>query len=91
MAGFIQVADKCVSYDVFIKDLALAIAPLICKQMVDGTDVISQRKAFRIYGQGNVKRWLATGKLVPLSKRPGKIEIRINDLERCNMIVQDYL
>lgn len=80
--------DKCVSYETFVKDIAMSIVQMQSKMT---KDVISQRKAFDRYGESNVRRWVKTGKLSIYSKRPGKIEYKIQDLERCSNHIQDYL
>ena len=59
--------------------------------MSDPSEVISQNKAYKMFGQANVMRWVKNGKLVPVAKRPGKVEYRISDLRCCQGIMQDYL
>lgn len=86
----IQFPDRMVTYETFINDLATALVPKIREAMRDKSDVISQREAYRRFGQGNVKRWLKTGVLEPVSKRPGKVEYRISDLQRLQARMQDY-
>lgn len=83
--------NKTVTYETFVNDLAIALAPRVKDLMENKQDCLSQRKAYDRYGQGNVKRWVIQGRLAPASKRPGKIEYRITDLERCKQRVQDYL
>ena len=80
----LQFADKCVPYEVFVKDLAREIVALM------PSDIVSQNKAFKLFGEGNVRRWVKEEKLVPVSKRPGKIEYRIFDLKRLQERQQDY-
>lgn len=86
----IQFADKMVPYEVFIKDLAREIVAHTSEALREPNDIISQNKAFKIFGQGNIRRWVKEGKLVPVSKRPGKIEYRIFDLKRLQERQQDY-
>ncbi len=91
----IQFSDKCVSYDTFINDLATALVPKLRKAMEDSRDVISQREAFRRYGQGNVLRWRRKEQLIPVAKRPLHLTnghgvgfpaepvVRLRSLHRC--------
>ena len=86
----LQFADKCVPYEVFIKGLAREIVALQTEALRQSNDIISQRKAYKLFGTGNVRRWVKEEKLVPVSKRPGKIEYRIFDLKRLQERQQDY-
>lgn len=86
----IQFADKCVPYEVFVKDLAREIVALQTDTLRYANDIISQRKAYKLFGTGNVRRWVKEEKLIPVSKRPGKIEYRIFDLKRLQERQQDY-
>ena len=86
----LQFADKCVPYEVFVKDLAREIVALQTEALRQSNDIISQRKAYKLFGTGNVRRWVKEEKLVPVSKRPGKIEYRIFDLKRLKERQQDY-
>ena len=54
------------------------------------SDIISQNKAFKLFGQGNVLRWRQKGMLKPVSKRPGKIEYRLSELRLLQQRPQDY-
>lgn len=86
----IQFADKMVPYDVFIKDLAREIVVQTTQAQLNPSGVISQNKAFKLFGEGNVRRWIREERLFPVSKRPGKIEYRISDLQRLKDRPQDY-
>ena len=86
----IQFADKMVPYEVFIKDLAREIVAQTTEALREPNDIVSQNKAFKLFGQGNIRRWVKEGKLTPVSKRPGKIEYRIFDLKRLQEHQQDY-
>ena len=86
----LQFADKCVPYEVFVKDLAREIVALQTEALRQSNDIISQRKAYKLFGTGNVRRWVKEEKLVPVSKRPGKIEYRVFDLKRLQERQQDY-
>ena len=83
-------SDKCVTYDTFIDDLTTALVPKLLKAMENPSDIISQNKAFKIFGQGNIRRWRQKGLVEPVSKRPGKIEYRISDLRLLQQRKQDY-
>ena len=83
-------ADKCVTYETFINDLATALAPKLKELEENRCDIISQNKAFTLFGQGNVLRWRQKGMLKPVSKRPGKIEYRLSELRLLQQRPQDY-
>ena len=82
--------DKCVTYGTFINDLATALVPKLLKAMENPSDLISQNQAFKIFGQGNIRRWRKKGLVEPASKRPGKIEYRVSDLRILQQRKQDY-
>ena len=86
----IQFADMCVPYEAFVKDLAREIVALQTDTLRMPSDIVSQNKAFKLFGEGNVRRWVKEEKLVPISKRPGKIEYRVFDLKRLQERQQDY-
>ena len=83
-------ADKCVTYETFINDLATALAPKLKELEENPSDIISQNKAFKLFGQGNVLRWRQKGMLKPVSKRPGKIEYRLSERRLLQQRPQDY-
>lgn len=84
----IQFQDRMVSYDTFIADLAAQIAEQLAT-IKDGPAYISQRTAYRLYGRGNVTRWVASGKVHPC-KRPGKTEYSTAELRKMQRTQQDY-
>lgn len=86
----IEFSDKLIPYEIFVKDLAREIVALQTEALRQPNDIVSQNKAFKLFGEGNVRRWVKEGKLVPVSKRPGKIEYRIFDLKRLQERQQDY-
>ena len=86
---FLNFSDMCVKYSKFIDDLAARIVYLL-KQDADDPELISQNKAFEIFGRGNVERWRKQGK-VQAYKRPGKVEYRTADLQLQQRIQQDYI
>lgn len=85
--------DSRYDWNIFISQLSEALAPRIAEIMKNPykNDVCSQRKAKEKYGQANVLRWKREGKLKPFSKRPGKIEYKIKDLEELYNTEQDYM
>lgn len=86
----IQFADKMVPYDVFVKDLAREMLVQMNQAKHVPSGIISQNQAFKYYGAGNVRRWVSKGMIVPLSKRPGKVEYRVSDLDKLQQKLQDY-
>ena len=82
--------DKCVSYSTFINDLATALVPKLMEALKNPGDIISQNQAFKLFGQGNIRRWRKQGLVAPLSKRPGKIEYKLSDLRILQQRQQDY-
>lgn len=84
--GVIQFADKCVSYATFIEDVATQVVRLM--KADSDPEYISQRKAFKLFGRGNVERWRRQGKVHPC-KRPGKLEYRTADLRLLQRTQQD--
>ena len=72
----LKFADKCVPYEVFVKDLAREIVALQTDALRLPNDIVSQNKAFKLFGEGNVRRC--------------KIEYRIFDLKRLQERQQDY-
>ena len=82
--------DKCVTYDTSINDLATALVPKLLEAMENPSNIISQRQAFKMFGQGNIRRWREKGLVEPVSKRPGKIEYRVSDLRILQQRKQDY-
>ena len=82
--------DKCVTYGTFINDLATALVPKLKEAIDNPSDIISQRQAFKLFGQGNIRRWRKKGLIMPLSKRPGKIEYSLSDLKILQQRKQDY-
>lgn len=87
----IAFSDRCVTYDTFINDLTTALVPKLLEAMENPSDIISQRRAFKIFGEGNIRRWLRQGRLKPFSKRPGKIEYKLSSLRILQQRTQDYL
>ena len=86
----LEFTDKMVPYDVFIKDLAREIVVRMNEASRRPSGIISQNQAFKYYGAGNVRRRVSKGMIVPLSKRPGKVEYRVSDLDKIQQKLQDY-
>lgn len=86
---FLDFKDKSVPYDIFVNDMAARIARLLEESRNDPVTV-SQRKAYEMFGRGNVERWRRKGKLT-ISKRPGKVEYNTAELRELQRIEQDYL
>lgn len=85
----LEFLDKTVSYETFMQDLAARLARLMKSDFAD-PEYISQRKAYSIFGRGNVDRWRRIGKVKPF-KRPGKVEYFTADLRLLQRTEQDYL
>ena len=84
----IEFADKMVSYETFMDDLASRLAEKL-HSMRQQPDVISQRAAYRQFGRANVDRWRRQGKLHP-SYRIGKVEYSTAELREQQRRTQDY-
>ncbi len=87
--NFLNFSDHLVSYDKFLKDLAATIVKML-KADTQDPEFISQRKAYEMFGRGNIERWRKQGKVQPY-KRPGKLEYRTADLRLLQRTVQDYI
>ena len=85
----LQFADKHVSYETFVSDLAARMVSMMKEQSND-PEYMSQRQAYRTFGRANVQRWLAQGKVTP-HKRPGKVEYKTSELRKLQQLQQDYL
>jgi len=90
MSTMIQFEDKLVPYEVFVKDLARELTAQTSEALRVHNNIISQNQAYKLYGPGNVRRWVKEGLLTPISKRPGKIEYNVFDLKRLKERQQDY-
>lgn len=85
----LQFADKMVSYDTFMNDLASRIVTEVEKRRTE-PEYVSKRKAYETFGRANVDRWISQERLT-VRKRPGKVELLSAELRRCQAIEQDYL
>lgn len=84
----LQFPDRMVSYATFVNDIAASIVKQL-KESREDPDMLSQRKAYSIFGRGNVDRWRKKGLITPY-KRPGKLEYSTTELRRCQSRQQDY-
>jgi hypothetical protein len=83
-------ADKTVTYDQFVNELAIKIA-LKIHQVEKGQLEISQAKAFKMFGRADVERWIKKGLVKPCRVSPGKKRYRLVDLQKLANIQQNYL
>lgn len=81
-------ADRLVSYEQFINDLAARLVYLI-KCDADDPEFVCQRKAFAMFGRRNVERWRQQG-LASAHKRVGKVEYLTAELRLLQRREQDY-
>ena len=86
----INFPDKLVPYEVFVKDIAREVTAQTIEALRVPNNILSQNKAYKMFGAGNVRRWVKEGLLTPISKRPGKIEYNVFDLKRLQERQQDY-
>ena len=84
----ISFSDKVVSYETFMNDLTARLA-LFIQNDKNEPETISQRKAYKLFGRGNVDRWRKKGKVKPYV-RPGKIEYPTKILRVLQRTEQDY-
>ena len=81
-------SDKSVSYATFVRDVASEVVRQLKEQQGD-PETVSQRKAYAMFGRGNVDRWRKQGKIHPY-KRPGKVEYFVTELREAQRTQQDY-
>lgn len=81
-------SDKSVSYDTFVRDVASEVVRQLSELRKD-PETVSQRRAYAMFGRGNVDRWRRQGKISPC-KRPGKVEYKTAELRRLQQVRQDY-
>lgn len=84
----LQFIDKSVTFDTFVTNVAARLATFI-KEDKNDKEYISQREAFREFGEANVRRWYQQGKIKPC-KRPGKIDYPTKVLRELSRVQQDY-
>ncbi|EJW98084.1 hypothetical protein EVA_13808, partial [gut metagenome] len=75
--------------EVFLNDLISKLIQAL-KDTHDDPEFISQRKAYKMFGKGNIERWRRQGKIESY-KRPGKIEYKTIELRVLQRATQDYL
>lgn len=74
-------ADKSVTYEQFIDELATRLAVKI-QQVENGEMEISKNKAYKMYGRAEVDRWIKSGKLKPSRVTPGMTKYKVGDLDQ---------
>ena len=84
----IDFPDKSVTYATFVRDVASSVVRMLADTHND-PEMGSQRKAYAMFGRGNVDRWRKQGKITPC-KRPGKVEYRTIELRTLQRLQQDY-
>lgn len=84
----VETYDKMVDYDTLVNDIAARVAKLVAGDKLD-PEMVSQRKAFALFGRANVERWRRNGRVSPCF-RPGKVEYRVSDLRLLQRTEQDY-
>lgn len=84
----IDFPDKSVTYDTFVRDVASSVVRMLADTHND-PEMVSQRKAYAMFGRDNVDRWRKQGKITPC-KRPGKVEYRTIELRTLQRLQQDY-
>lgn len=77
-----------ITLDKFVSAVAFKLAKIL-KESESDDEYISQRKAFKRFGEGNVRRWRKQGKIEP-RKRPGLIEYHTATLKELQKTIQDY-
>lgn len=80
--------DKSVPYATFVHDVASEVVRQLREQR-DDPEMVSQNKAYAMFGRGNVDRWRRQGKVTPC-KRPGKVEYFVTELRKAQRTQQDY-
>ena len=88
MSTFIDFSDRSVPYEVFLRDVAQSVVKMLSAQK-DEPEFVSKRRAYELFGRGNVDRWLKNEEIEP-HIRPGKTELRMADLRALQNKVQDY-
>lgn len=87
----VDFGSKQIPLKTVLRGFAAELVPFLRSEMENPNEVISQNKAYKQFGQANVMRWVREKRLMPVAKRPGKIEYRVSDLRICQSRFQDYL
>lgn len=82
-------ADKMPTFDTFVDAVAARVAHYLKEERND-PEYMSKRCADKMFGRGNVERWIKAGK-VEVSRRPGKMDLKVSDMRLCQRTEQDYL
>lgn len=88
MQTILDFSDRSIPYDVFLRDVATTVVSMLRGQK-DEPEFVSKRKAYELFGRGNVDRWLRNEEIKP-HIRPGKVELRMADLRVLQNREQDY-
>ena len=83
--------DKQIPLKTVLRSFVAELVPVLRSELENPNEVISQNKAYKQFGQANVMRWVKEKRLMPVAKRPGKIEYRVSDLRICQSRFQDYI
>ena len=77
-----------VDFETLVTAVAAKLATFLKEDAAD-PEYISQAKAFKKFGQGNVLRWKKEKKIEPC-KRPGVLHYRTSELKELSRVKQDY-
>ena len=88
MQTILDFSDRSIPYDVFLRDVATTVVSMLREQK-DEPEFVSKRRAYELFGRGNVERWLKNEEIKP-HIRPGKIELKMADLRALKNREQDY-
>ena len=77
-----------VDFETLVTAVAAKLATYLKEDAAD-PEYLSQTKAFKRFGEGNVLRWRRDGKIEPC-KRPGIIAYRTCELKELSRVKQDY-
>lgn len=81
-------ADKSVTYEQFIDELATRLAEKM-SMVENGGMEISKNKAYKMCGRADVDRWIKSGKLEPCRVTPGKTLFKVADLHALANVKQN--
>ena len=88
MQTILDFSDRSIPYDVFLRDVATTVVSMLREQK-DEPEFVSKRRAYELFGRGNVDRWLRNEEIMP-HIRPGKIELKMAELRVLQNREQDY-
>lgn len=82
-------SDGPATYAAFVRDVAAEVVRQLEERRADPV-LVSQRRAYWMFGRGNVDRWRREGRLTA-HKRPGKVEYFTAELRELARTEQDYV